>query len=98
MFNNRLNATFDYYIKNITDMLQQFPVPLFVGMTAPWENAGSMRNSGWELSLSWQDRIGSVNYYVKGNLSDVKNKVIDLYGKEYVGTTTITKEGEEYNS
>ncbi|MDD3063692.1 MAG: TonB-dependent receptor [Massilibacteroides sp.] len=98
LLNNRLNATFDYYIKNITDMLQQFPVPLFVGMTAPWENAGSMRNNGWELSLSWQDRVGPLNYYIKGNLSDVKNKVIDLYGKEYVGSTTITKEGEQYNS
>lgn len=98
LFNNRFNVTFDYYIKNITDMLQQFPVPLFVGMTAPWENAGSMKNNGWELSLSWQDHIGNMNYYIKGNLSDVKNKVINLYGKEYVGTTTITKEDEQYNS
>ena len=76
-------------------MLQQFPVPLFVGMTAPWENAGSMRNKGWELSLTWQDRVGNLNYYIKGNLSDVKNEVTDLYGKEYVGTTTITQEGEQ---
>ena len=98
LFNNRFNATFDYYIKDITDMLQQFPVPLFVGMTAPWENAGSMRNKGWELSLTWQDRVGNLNYYIKGNLSDVKNEVTDLYGKEYVGTTTITQEGEQYNS
>ncbi len=98
LFNNRLNATFDYYRKDITNMLQQFPVPLFVGITAPWENAGSMRNNGWELSLSWQDRIGNANYYIKGNLSDVKNKMIDLYGKEYVGTTTVTREGEQFNS
>lgn len=98
MFQNRFNITFDYYVRNITNMLQQFPVPLFVGMTAPWKNAGSMRNNGWELSLSWRDRIGNVNYYINGNLSDVKNKVIDLYGKEYVGTTTITTEGGEYNS
>ena len=98
LLNIRLNVTFDYYIRNITNMLQQFPVPLFVGMTSPWTNAGSMRNNGWELSISWNDRIGKFNYYVKGNLSDVKNKVIDLYGKEYVGTTTITKEGEQYNS
>lgn len=27
-----------------------------------------------------------------------KNEVTDLYGKEYVGTTTITQEGEQYNS
>lgn len=98
LFQNRFNITFDYYVRNITNMLQQFPVPLFVGMGAPWKNAGSMRNNGWELSLSWRDRVGNVNYYINGNLSDVKNKVIDLYGKEYVGTTTITTEGEQYNS
>lgn len=98
LFNNRLNATFDYYVRNISNMLQQFPVPMFVGMSAPWSNAGSMRNNGWELSLSWRDRIGDVNYYINGNLSDVKNKVLDLYGKEYVGSTTITKEGEQFNS
>ncbi len=97
-FNNRLTMGFDYYIRNISAMLQQFPVPIFVGMTAPWTNAGSMRNNGWELSLEWHDRIGDVGYYAKGNLSDVKNKVTDLYGKEYVGSTTITTEGQQYNS
>lgn len=98
MFQNRFNLTFDYYVRNITNMLQQFPVPLFVGMGAPWKNAGSMRNNGWELSLSWRDRIGDVNYYITGNLSDVKNKVIDLYGKEYKESPTITVEGEQYKS
>lgn len=98
LLNNRLEVTFDWYTRRIYDMLQQFQVPLFVGMTSPWKNAGSMRNNGWELSVSWNDRIGDVRYYVKGNLSDVKNKVLDLYGKEYVGSTTITTEGEAYNS
>ena len=96
--NSRLTGTFDFYVRNITDMLQQFPVPIFVGMTSPWENAGSMRNTGWEVSLTWRDRIADFNYYVKANLSDVKNKIIDLYGKEYVGSTTITTEGEPYGS
>lgn len=98
LFNNRLNVNFDYYVRNITNMLQQFPVPLFVGMGAPWKNAGSMRNNGWELSISWRDRIDRVNYYVNGNLSDVKNDVVDLFGKEYVNPTTITTEGEQYGS
>lgn len=96
--NGRLNITGDYYVRKITDMLQRFAVPLFVGMTAPWENAGSMRNNGWELSISWNDRIGDFNYYIKGNLSDVKNKVLDLYGNEYLSGGHITTEGQAYNS
>ena len=95
---NRLSGSFDYYVRNIDEMLQQFPVPLFVGMTSPWENAGSMRNNGWEFSIAWQDRIGNVDYYIKGNISDVKNKVINLYGKEYKSGTTLTTEGKPYGS
>lgn len=98
LFDSRLTVGFDYYIRNITNMLQQFPVPIFVGMTAPWKNAGSMRNNGWEITLSWRNRVGDFNYYITGNLSDVRNKVINLYGKEYVGSTNITREGGEYNS
>ena len=52
-------------------MLQQFDLPDFVGMSAPWQNAGSMRNNGWEVSIGWQDKIGYFSYYVNANLSDV---------------------------
>lgn len=98
LFNNRLTGSFDYYVRHIDDMLQQFPVPEFVAMTAPWQNAGSMRNNGWEISLNWYDRIGEVNYYVKANLSDVKNKVLDLYGNEYKSGNRWTTEGKAYGN
>lgn len=92
LLNSRLNINFDYYIRDINNMLQQFPIPMFVGLSSPWENAGSMKNKGWDLSVSWRDRAGNVNYYVTANLSDVKNEVTNLYGNEYIGTQ-ITKEG-----
>jgi len=93
ILNSRLGIVFDYYIKNIDDMLQQLPVPSYVGLGSPWENAGSMRNKGWDLSLSWRDRIGEFSYYLKGMMFDVKNKVTDLYGQEYISSTTTTQEG-----
>lgn len=97
LLQSRLTVTADYYVRNISDMLQQFPAPAYAGMTAPWQNAGSMRNNGWELSIGWHDRIGDVSYGIQANLSDVKNKVTNLYGNEYVGTT-ITREGEAIGS
>ncbi len=97
MFSNKLGITFDYYTRNINDMLQQFPIPSFVGLGSPWENAGSMENKGWDLSLSWNDQIGNVKYHVTGALSDVKNKVTNLYGNEYI-TEKIVTEGESINS
>lgn len=92
LLNSRLSMNFDYYVRNINDMIQQFPIPMYVGLSSPWENAGSMRNNGWDLSVTWRDRVGKVNYHITGNLSDVKNKVTDLYGNEYVGTQ-LTREG-----
>ena len=79
-------------ITNVDDMIQKFPVPEFVGMSSPWQNAGSMRNIGWELSLNWNDRVGDVSYFVRGNLSDVRNKVLDLYGLEYKETNSPPKD------
>lgn len=91
-FNSKLRMSFDYYVRKIDDMLQQFPIPLFVGLSSPWENAGSMKNKGWDLTLTWRDKINNFNYFITGNLSDVKNTITNLYGKEYVGDQ-ITKEG-----
>lgn len=96
--NSRLSGSVDFYYRHIDDMLQKFPVPIFVGMSSPWQNAGSMRNIGWELSINWNDRIGNVNYYVKANLSDVQNKILDLYGNEYKSGSTLSAEGFAYNS
>jgi TonB-linked SusC/RagA family outer membrane protein len=97
VFNNKLGVTFDYYVRNINDMLQQFPIPLFVGLTSPWENAGSMKNEGWDLSLTWKDKIKDFSYHITGNLSDVQNTVTNLYGNEYI-SDRITTEGEAFNS
>lgn len=96
-FSSKLTSTFDYYVRNINDMLQQFPIPVFVGLSSPWENAGSMRNNGWDLNVTWRDKIGNLNYNITANLSDVKNTITNLYGKEYIGTQ-ITREGDPLGS
>lgn len=93
LFNNRLSGTFDWYYRKVDDMLQQFAMPNYVALSAPWQNAGSMRNIGWELSLEWNDRIGDINYYARFNLSDVRNKITNLYGNEYKSNNRWTTEG-----
>ena len=98
MFSSRLDLTFDYYVRNIDNMLQQLPIPVYVGLSSSWENAGSMCNKGWDLSVSWRDKVGKVAYSVTGILSDVKNKVTNLYGKEYISSTSITRDGLPINS
>ena len=44
-------------------------------------NIGSMKATGWELSLNWHDSVSSdFSYNVGVNLSSVKNKAIKLSG------------------
>lgn len=57
VLNSRLNFTGEYYIKNTKDILLEMPVPLEYGFGKPNMNVGEVRNKGWELSLSWNDRI-----------------------------------------
>lgn len=81
MFNQRINITFDTYIKNTTDMLVSMIVPITTGYSdiyTPMINAGKVRNKGWELTVSSQNLKGTVEWNTDVNVSYNKNKVIKL--------------------
>ena len=42
----------------------------------PPQNLGEVRNSGFEVDASFNDKIGDVSYYVKGNVSFARNKIL----------------------
>ena len=80
MLKNRLGITADYFIHNTKDILLRVTLPDVLGATEPSQNAGEVENKGWELQMSWKDRIGQVRYGANFNISDVKNKVVSLGG------------------
>lgn len=99
MLNSRLNFTGEYYIKNTKDILLEMPVPLEYGFGKPNMNVGEVRNKGWELSLSWNDRINDFGYSISGNLSDNRNEVVDLGDTgPWKGSNTYTEVGLPFNS
>ncbi|WP_183906744.1 SusC/RagA family TonB-linked outer membrane protein [Rufibacter immobilis] len=98
LLNNQLSITADYFSRDIEDMLQRIPIPNYVGAAAPYVNAGTMRNTGWELGVTWKDDINDFHYQIQANLSDVKNEVTNLNGQEYVTGNLIGREGYAYNS
>ena len=80
-FNNKLNFTFDYYVRKTCDILMNLDIPSFMGYNnSPLRNAGVVENKGWELSLAFNDRIGDFSYRISANLSDVKNEIKDMKG------------------
>lgn len=89
----KLNITADWYSRETTGILLTLDIPGIVGMNAPYQNAGVVTNKGWEIGLSYKDRVGDLKYDVSFNLSDVKNKVVDLKG---ITQTTLTQSREGY--
>lgn len=57
MLKGRLDASFDVFARDTKDMLMDVSYPAILGTAAPKENAADLRTKGWELSLTWRDRI-----------------------------------------
>ncbi|MGL5620406.1 MAG: SusC/RagA family TonB-linked outer membrane protein, partial [Tannerellaceae bacterium] len=75
-FNNRLTGSFDYFVRKTLDMIGPAPeLPEILGTSVPKLNNADMESYGFELEVSWRDRIGNVSYGVKGVLSDAQQKV-----------------------
>ena len=60
MLNNRLTASFDYYMRYTNDMIVSRTYPNTMGSSGGKENLANMRTNGWELSINWTDRIKDV--------------------------------------
>ena len=91
--NNRLNVDFDWYKKENIDALVRPDVPAIVGVSSSnvgYVNLGKIDVKGWELNLSWRDKIGNVNYNLGFNLSDARNKITDLGGTPESLTSTAS--------
>lgn len=74
--NSRLGFNFDFYMKNTKDWLVVAPILATAGAGAPYINGGSVKNTGVELALTWNDQIGKDFHYNIGiNGAYNKNKV-----------------------
>ncbi len=93
---SRLNGTLDLYQRMNNDMLVRVTYPSVLGASAPATNSGQLRVRGWEFSLSWKDDIGDFSYWVGGNISDSRNALLKMEGKQTKTWNGITKTLEGY--
>lgn len=78
-FANKINITAEYWTKKQTDILgpRNASVPSSFGGNMPAENYGEVHASGFELELTYNDKIaGEVDYFVRGIFGYATNKVI----------------------
>lgn len=89
MFDNRLEFIVDAYYKNTDNLLMLASLPAYVidsegvGMSAPWVNAGSMRNKGIEFTLNTVNISNKDLTWRTGlTLSFNKNELTKLYSSD----------------
>lgn len=76
---NRFTSAFDFFVRDTKDMLIEVPIVYSAGFpNTPYQNAGSVRNMGFEILLGWKDQIRDWHYELSGNFSRVKNMVTSL--------------------
>ncbi len=79
LLKSKLQATIDYYHKNTTDILVSPPYIQTIGLGGGrWLNGATMKNWGWEMVISYSDRIGDLQYNVALNASHNTNRITEL--------------------
>ncbi len=71
--NSKLSGTFDYFYLETTGMLASRSGTLYtdpLGTSLPTvKSDGNLRRAGFEMSLSYKDKIGDLQYEIGGNIS-----------------------------
>lgn len=97
--NNSLYGEIDWYTKDTKDILLALGIPKFIGLDAPEQNAGVVRNSGIETMLGFRKTFGEVTFNTSVNLAYNKNEWIDRGGDDKnISGYTIQHLGSALNS
>ncbi len=86
LLKNRLYGTVEFFKKKNNNMLIARTYPAVLGANAPDGNNGTLETKGWELSLGWRDKIGSLSYHVAGNISDNTNMLVSYGGQKIINS------------
>lgn len=86
LFKKQFQFTAEYYSNRYYDLMQQpGKQSSIIGIAYPVENIGINRYSGVELTASFRSNIKSFNYFITGNISFEKSKILfmDEQVREY---------------
>lgn len=86
MFKGRLSVQSDAFYEYRDNILaNRSTEPFIIGAELPAYNLGSMKNFGCEFDLTWRDKVKDFNYWVRGNFSFARNRIVfkDEVNKQY---------------
>lgn len=106
-FDNRLNVTADFFIKNTKDLLLAQSLAQATGFSSQWQNIGKIQNKGIELSLTstnfqTKDFTWSTNFnisFIRNELKALADGASHMYARSgfdsnFTGYDYIAKVGE----
>lgn len=77
IFGDKLSISYDYFYEYRKDILSyKGTVPDIVQASLPPYNLGEVKNWGQEVEFNWRDKVGQFEYWVKGNASTNRNKIV----------------------
>ena len=83
-FNNKLSFVADYYRnRNYDQLITPLNTSSIIGQTLPTLNDGKVNYYGTEINIGYEDHIGKLNYFIKGNVSFAQSKVVNLDEPNY---------------
>ncbi len=97
---SKLSGTVEYFRRNTLDALMYVKAPAHVGNRYDLiRNVGLIRNEGFEVSLDHRHTVGKFSYNVGGNVSYIKNMLVETNGGSPLwGDRTKTDQGMPLNS
>ncbi len=96
---SRLGFNFDWYKKTTKDWLIVGPRIAIQGTNPAYINGGDVENTGFEVALTWNDRVGKdFSYNIGVNFATNKNEVTRIANENgYInGTPSVLSQGTEY--
>jgi hypothetical protein len=100
---NRVSVTAEAYLKNISNLLLNAPLPTSTGFESGIQNIGELQNKGLEFSVKSKNiDTDNVQWDTFFNISFNRNEVINLVGQQLFqggiaggrGEASLTREGE----
>lgn len=78
LFEDRIFGVIDWYKSTTSDLLLNVQVPSSLGFTTALQNIGEVENTGWEISLSTRNLVGTFKWNTDFNFAKNDNEVTRL--------------------
>ncbi|WP_242117882.1 SusC/RagA family TonB-linked outer membrane protein [Aestuariivivens sediminicola] len=94
LFNGALSGSVEYFNKESIDLIYNKPLPSSTGVDEITTNIGSIKNFGWEVSLS-SNIVNTEDFtWTAGmNFSLIENEITELTQDEFINGSKLWKEG-----